>query len=55
MWCRIGQLGKLQDDQTRQEYQIDIYNRFRALKELEMSSVNDTWVNIRNSIKKFAE
>ena len=39
----------------RKEYQIDIANRFSVLEGLEISSVNDTWVKIRNSIKAYTE
>ena len=48
-------LNKLVDHETRKEYQIDIANRFSALEGLEISSVYDTWVNIRDSIKASAE
>jgi hypothetical protein len=44
-------LNKLLDPETRKEYQIDVTNRFSALEGLEISSVEDTWVKIRESIK----
>ena len=44
-------LNKLLDHETRKEYQIDVANRFSALKDLEISSVGDTCVKIRDSIK----
>ena len=44
-------LNKLVDRETRKEYQIDVANRFSALEGLEISSVDDTWVKIRDSIK----
>ena len=34
--------------------QIDVANRFSALEGLEISSVDDTWVKIRDSIKASA-
>ena len=42
-------LNKLVDRETRKEYQIDVANRFSALEGLEISSVDDTWVNIRDN------
>ena len=36
-------------------YQIDVANRFSALEDLEISSVDDTWVKIRDSIKASAK
>ena len=44
-------LNELLDHETRKEYQIDLANRCSALEGLEISSVHDTWVNIRDSIK----
>ena len=44
-------LNKLVDRKTRKEYQIDVANRFSALAGLELSSVDDTWVKIIDSIK----
>ena len=44
-------LNKLVDHETRNEYQTDIANRFSALEDLEISSENDTWVKIKESIK----
>jgi len=44
-------LNKLVDRGTRKEYQIDVANRFSALEGLEISSVEDIWVKIRDSIK----
>ena len=44
-------LNKLVDRETRNEYQIDGTNRFSALEGLEIFSAEDTWVNIRDSIK----
>ena len=35
--------------------QIDVANRFSALEGLEISSVDDTWVKIRDSIKASAK
>ena len=43
------------DHETRKEYQIDVANRFSALEGLEISSVDDTWVRIRDSIKASAK
>ena len=40
---------------TRKEYQIDVANRFSSLEVLEISSVEDTWVKIRGSIKASAK
>ena len=48
-------INKLLDDQIRKEYQIDVANRFSVLEGLEISSVDDTWVKIRDSIKSSAE
>ena len=48
-------LNKLLDHQTRKEYQIDVANRFSVLEGLEISSVDDTWVKIKDSIKSSAE
>ena len=48
-------LNKLVDRETRTEYQIDVANRFSALEGLEISSVDDTWVKIRDSIKASAK
>ena len=48
-------LNKLVDRETRKEYQIDVANRFSALDGLEISSVDDTWVKIRGSIKASAK
>jgi hypothetical protein len=48
-------LNKLLDHQTRKEYQVDVANRFSVLEGLEISSVDDTWVKIRDSIKSSAE
>ena len=47
--------NNLVDSKTRNKYQIDVANRFSALKGLEISSVDDTWVKIRNGIKASAE
>ena len=47
-------LNKLVDRETRKQYQIDVANRFSALEGLEISSVDDTWVKIRDSIKASA-
>ena len=48
-------LNKLLDHETRNEYPIDIANRFSVLKSLEISSVDSTWIKIRDSIKSMAE
>ena len=48
-------LNKLVDRETRKEYQIDVANTFSALKDLEISSVDGTWVKIRDSIKASAK
>jgi hypothetical protein len=48
-------LNKLVDNETRKEYQIDVANRFSALESLDISSVDDTWVKIRDSIKASAK
>jgi hypothetical protein len=45
----------LLDREIRQEYQIDVANRFSALEGFEISSVDDTWVKIRDSIKATAK
>ena len=42
-------------DQTRKEYQIDIDNRFSVLEGLDIPSVDDIWVKIRDNIKVSAE
>ena len=47
--------NKLVDLETRKEYQIDVANRFSALEGLEIASVDDTWVKIRDSIKASAK
>ena len=44
-------LNKLVDRETRKEYQIDVANRCSALDVLEISSVDDTWVKIKDSVK----
>jgi hypothetical protein len=43
-------LNKLVHHETRKENQIDVANRFSALAGLEIPSVDDTWVKIRDSI-----
>jgi hypothetical protein len=48
-------LSKLVDHEIRKEYQIDVANRFSVLEGLEVSSVNYTWVKIRDSIKASAK
>jgi len=48
-------LNKLVDPETRTEYLIDVANRFSALEDLEISSVDDTCVKIRDSIKASAK
>ena len=48
-------LNKLVDRETRKEYQIDVANRFSALEGFEISSVDGTWVKIRDSIKASAK
>jgi hypothetical protein len=48
-------LNKLLGHETRNEYQIDVANRYLVFKGLEISSVDDTWVTIRDSIKASAE
>ena len=47
-------LNKLVDRETRKEYQIDVANRFSALEGLEISSVDDTLIKIKDSIKASA-
>ena len=44
-------LNKLVDHETRKEYQIGVADKFSALEGLEISSVEDIWVKIRDSIK----
>ena len=44
-------LNKLLDHETRKEYQIDVANRLSVLESLDISSVDDTWVKIRDCIK----
>jgi hypothetical protein len=48
-------LNKLIYHETRTEYKIDVANTFSALKDLEISSVDGTWVKIRDSIKASAK
>ena len=48
-------LNKLVDRETIKVYQIDVANEFSALEVLEISSVDNTWVKIRDSIKASAE
>ena len=48
-------LNKLVDRETRKEHQIDVANRFSALEGLEISSVDDTWIKIRDNIKASAK
>jgi hypothetical protein len=48
-------LNKLLNFETRKKYQIDVANRFSALEGLEIYSVNDSWVKIRDSIKDSAK
>ena len=60
---RAGALGLVTSELDRcrmdlvgvQEDQIDVANRFSALEGLEISSVDDTWVKIRDSIKDSAK
>ena len=47
--------NKLVDRETRKKYQRDVAIRFSALEGLEISSVEDTWVTIRDSIKASAK
>jgi len=48
-------LNKLIDHETRKEYPIDVANFFSVLEGLEISSVDDTWVKVRDRIKSSAE
>ena len=48
-------LNKLVDHETKKGYQIDAANKFSALEGLEISSVDVTWVKIRDSIKASAK
>ena len=48
-------LNTLVDRETRKENQIDVANRFSALDGIEISSVDNTWVKIRDSIKASAK
>ena len=48
-------LNTLVDRETIEEYQTDVANRFSALEGLEISSVEDTWVKIRDSVKASAK
>jgi hypothetical protein len=48
-------LNKLVDHETRKEYQIEVDNRLSALEGLQILSVDDTWVKIRDSIKASAK
>jgi hypothetical protein len=48
-------LNKLVDHETREEYQIDVANRISDLEDLRISSLDDTWVKIRDSIKAYAK
>ena len=48
-------LNKLLNNETRREYQIDVANCFSALEALEISSVDNTRVRIRDSIKASAK
>ena len=43
-------LNKWIDDQTRKEYQIDVADRFSALKGLEASNVDDIWVKLKDKL-----
>ena len=44
-------VSKLLGHEIRKEYQINVANRFSVLEALEIPSVDDTWVKIRDSIK----
>jgi hypothetical protein len=44
-------LNKLLDPETRKEYHIDIAHSFSASEVVEISSFDDTWVKIIDSIK----
>jgi len=48
-------LNKLVDRETKKKYQIDVANRFSALEGVEIFSLDDTWVKIRDSIKASAK
>jgi hypothetical protein len=48
-------LNKLFDQENRKEYPIDVANFFSVLEGLEISSVDDTWLKIRDRIKSSAE
>jgi hypothetical protein len=48
-------LNKFLNDQIGEQYQIDVTNKFSALEGLEISSVDYTWVKIRDSIKASAK
>ena len=51
----MGTTNKLLDDQTRNEYQIDVANRFSAIEVLEISIVDNIWDKIRDSLKTTAD
>ena len=44
-------IHKSLDKQTRKEYHIGVAGKFSGLEGLEISSVNDTWIKIRDSVK----
>ena len=48
-------LNKLLENESRKEYQINVFNRFSALETLEISSVNDAWIKIRFRINACAK
>ena len=44
-------LNKSRGDETRMECHINVAHRFSTLEGSEISSVNDTWVNISDIIR----
>ena len=48
-------LNKLLDHKTRKEYLIDVANSCSALEGIEICTVDNVWVKIRDSIKASAE
>jgi hypothetical protein len=49
-------LKKLNDVEVKEEYQVEISNRFAALESLdERFDINNTWKSIRDNIKTLAK
>jgi hypothetical protein len=55
-YLEIFDLEKLYDVLIKEKYQLEISNRFAALKSLDESfDISNAWENIRENIKKFAK